>query len=289
MNRRLRSALVIAKRQALETLLSPGLYISLSAGLALGFYLVKSFAASVDSSGFNPRLSPVYDLLERALSGAFGTAFAGALFAEGPCLLAFIVAIVPVLAFLAIASVFRFGLEKNAGAVELLAYGPADGSSYLIATFIKDFAFGLASLAITALCLATAAALGGLATGAMFLAALPISAFLSAAVFAYGVFFSIISRNAASALSLFLAFLLVLLVILAGSLSVATGSARVLAAAAAAVAGWLSPFFYATLSLRAAEEGRLWGMLAGILLMVALSGTLLFASHFLCRRRGVRP
>jgi len=289
MNRRFRSALVIARRQALETLLSPGYYISLSAGLALGFYLVRSFAACVDSSGFNPRLGPFYDLADRALSGAFGAAFASSLFAEGPCLLAFMVAIVPVLAFLAIASVFRFGLEKNAGAVELLAYGPADGSSYLIAAFIKDLAFGLVSLAAAALLLAAAAGLGGLATGAMFLAALPISVFMAAAVFAFGVFFSIISRNAASALSLFLGTLLVLLLILAGSLSMATGSARVLATAAAAVAQWFSPFFYATLSFRAAEEGRALGVAAGLLAMAVLTATLLYAGHAIVRRRGVRP
>ena len=148
MKRRLRAALVIARRQAFETLLSPGLYVTLALGLLLGFFLVSGFAASIDSAGFNPTLNPVYDMLGRSLAGAFGSAFVEKLFAEGPFLFALLVSFFPVFLFLSISSVFRFGQEKNAGALELLAYGPADGTSYIVASFLKDIAFTAASLAL---------------------------------------------------------------------------------------------------------------------------------------------
>ena len=44
MRERLHAALVIARRQAFETLLSPGLYVTLAFGLVLGALLVTGFA-----------------------------------------------------------------------------------------------------------------------------------------------------------------------------------------------------------------------------------------------------
>jgi hypothetical protein len=60
MSARLHASAVIARRQAFETLLSPGLYVTLAAGLLMGFFLVSGFTASVDSAGFNPLLNPLY-------------------------------------------------------------------------------------------------------------------------------------------------------------------------------------------------------------------------------------
>ena len=90
MNRRFHAAVVIARRQAFETLLAPGLYVTLALGLLLGFFLVTGFAASVDTAGFNPTLHPLYDTLGRFLTGSFGLAFVQKLFAEGPFLLALV-------------------------------------------------------------------------------------------------------------------------------------------------------------------------------------------------------
>ncbi len=216
MKRRLHAALVIARRQAFETLLSPGLYVTLALGLLLGFFLVNGFAASIDSAGFNPTINPLYDLLGRSLAGAFGAAFVGKLFAEGPFLFALVVAFLPVFLFLAISSVFRFGQEKSAGAVELLAYGPADGTSYIIASFLKDIAFTAGSLALIAAFLWVGAALGNLVLGPLFLASLPVLFALSLAVFAYGILCSVLSANASSALAAFLGILLVFLLVTGG-------------------------------------------------------------------------
>jgi len=288
MNRRLHAALVIARRQAFETLLSPGLYVTLALGLLLGFFLVSGFAASIDSAGFNPTLNPLYDLLGRSLAGAFGSAFVGKLFAEGPFLFALVVSFLPVFLFLSISSVFRFGQEKTAGAVELLAYGPADGTSYIVASFLKDVAFTAASLLAIAGFLAAAAALGNLVLGPLFLSSLPVLFALALAVFAYGTICSVLSANASSALAAFLGILIVFLLVLAGSLSIASASVRTVASVAAAVLQWVSPFFYASLCLRAVQGGSATGVLGGIGLLLVLAAALLAVAHLAISRRGVR-
>jgi hypothetical protein len=288
MKRRLHAALVIARRQAFETLLSPGLYVTLALGLLLGFFLVSGFAASIDSAGFNPTLNPLYDMLGRSLAGAFGSAFVGKLFAEGPFLFALVIAFLPVFLFLSISSVFRFGQEKTAGAVELLAYGPADGTSYIVASFLKDVAFTAASLALIAGFLGAAAALGNLVLGPLFLASLPVLFALALAVFAYGILCSVLSANASSALATFIGILLVFLLVLAGSLSIASASVRTVASVAAAVLQWISPFFYASLCLKAVQGASVAGVMGGIGLLLVLAAVLLAAGHLAISRRGVR-
>jgi len=288
MKRRLHAALVIARRQAFETLLSPGLYVTLTLGLLLGFFLVSGFAASIDSAGFNPTLNPLYDMLGRSLAGIFGSAFVGKLFAEGPFLFALVVSFLPVFLFLSISSVFRFGQEKTAGAVELLAYGPADGTSYIVASFLKDVAFTAASLALIAAFLGTAAALGNLVLGPLFLASLPVLLALALAVFAYGILCSVLSTNASAALAAFIGILLVFLLVLAGSLSIASASVRTVASIAAALLQWISPFFYASLCLRAVQGGSVGGVLGGIGLLLVLAAALIAAGHLAISRRGVR-
>ncbi len=288
MKRRLHAALVIARRQAFETLLSPGLYVTLTLGLLLGFFLVSGFAASIDSAGFNPTLNPLYDALGRSLAGIFGSAFVGKLFAEGPFLFALVVSFLPVFLFLSISSVFRFGQEKTAGAVELLAYGPADGTSYIVASFLKDVAFTAASLLLIAAFLGAAAALGNLVLGPLFLTSLPVLFVLALAISAYGIICSVLSANASSALAAFLGILLVFLLVLAGSLSIASASVRTVASVAAAVLQWFSPFFYASLCFRAVQGGGAAGVLGGIGLLLALAAVLLAAAHLAISRRGVR-
>jgi hypothetical protein len=288
MKRRLHAAAVIARRQIFETLLSPGLYVTLALGLVLGFFLVNGFAVSIDSAGFNSTINPLYDMLGRSLTGAFGAAFAGKVFAEGPFLFALVAAFLPVFLFLAISSVFRFGQEKNAGAVELLAYGPADGTSYLIASFLKDIAFTAGSLALIALFLWVGATLGNLVLGPMFLTSLPVLFVLSLAVFAYGILCSVLSANASSALAAFLGILLVFLLVMAGSLAIAGAPMRTVTSIAAAVVQWFSPFFYGSLCLKAAQAGSAGGVLGGIGLLVVLTVVLLTAAHLTISRRGVR-
>jgi hypothetical protein len=285
---RLHAALVIARRQVWETLLSPGLYITLALGLLLGWFLVNGFAASVDSSGFNPSLNPLYDLINRFISAIFGAAFMEQLFSEGPFAFALMVSFLPAFLFLAIGSVFRFGQEKSAGVVELLAYGPADGTSYVAASFLKDACFSAAALLLIVLMSGVTAALGNLALGPLFFAAAAALFSITLAVFAYGALCSILSANASSALAAFLGIILAFGLVLAGTLSIASGSVRTAASVIALIVQWFSPFYYASLCLRAAQGGSALGFIGGIGLQLALAAALLAAGHFAIRSRGVR-
>ncbi len=289
MNERLNATGVIARRKILETLISPGFYIALTIGLLLGYFLVAGFVRSVDSSGFDYRLNPVYDLIGRSLEGAFGATFVAKLFAEGPFLFALYLSFLPVLVYLAVSSVFHFGLEKKVGALELLAYGPADGTSYFLASLIKDILVTALSLAALLVFLGAAAAINNLILGPAFLSSLALVFVLSVAVYAYGIFASALTNNSASAVALFLGVLLFFLIILMGSFTIVSGYVRTLSGVFAWVLQWLSPFFYWDLGLRAVEVGG-WGSFAGSIgLLLALSAVVLAASHFTLKAKGVRP
>jgi hypothetical protein len=286
MRERLRASFVIAKRQVQEGLLSPGLYVTLALGLVLGWFLVRSFASSIDSSGFNPTLNPVSDVCARLFAGAFGVAFVGKLFAEGPFLLALVVSFLPVFLYLCISLVFRFGQERSAGAVELLSYGPADGTSYLAAAFITNAAFAALALVVVTGFLALTAALGGMATGRMFLLSAPLLFFLCLSVFSFGILCSVLGMHPSSALAFFLGIMVTFFLVLAGAYS--TTDVRTVSSVAAAVLQWFSPLYYLSLSLQAAQGGHAAGFLAGAALLVVLAAVLLVLSHFAMRRRGVR-
>jgi hypothetical protein len=63
---------------------------------------------------------------------------------------------------------------------------------------------------------------------------------------------------------------------------------RTVTAVAAAVMQWISPFFYASLCIRAAQMGNAVGVMAGVGLLLVLAAILLTAAHLAIRHRGVR-
>lgn len=289
MSLRLHAAAVIVRRRLLESALGPGYYAVLTGGLVLAWLLVAGFVRAVDSSGFDYTLDPAYNLIGSALAGAFGTTFTAKLFAEGPFLFTLYAAFLPVLLYLAVSSVFRFGLEKKVGAVELLTYGPADAAAYLLAALVKDLLLTLVSLAALLLFLLAAAGLNNLVLGPAFFASLIILFFVAAAVYGYGILAASLTDNSASAVALFLGVILLFGGVMAGSFTVVQGYARDLAGVAAWAIQWLSPLFYWTLALRAAEVGN-WGTYAGAaLLLTLLAAALLWAGHLTMKLRGVRP
>jgi len=288
MSGRARAARVIAKRQVFEALVSPGLYIALVAGLFLGYALVSGFARAVDSSGFNPQLRPLYDIIGRGLEGAFGKTFVDALFAEGPLPFAFSVSFAPVFLYIAVSSVFKFGLEKNAGAVELVAYGPADGTSYLIASYVKDLLLSLFSILVLLAFMVAAAALYNYLAGPELFVAAVVAFFLSLALLAYGSLASMLTVNASSSLALFLGIIAFLLVVLFGSFAIVGEYVRTLSTVIARAVQWVSPFFYGNLSLRANAAGDPLGFVGGLALLAVLAVVILTASHFIISARGVR-
>jgi hypothetical protein len=284
MRQRMRAALVISRRQLLEAILSPGPWVSLVVGLALAHGTVTSFAGAIDSSGFNPELNPVTGVLARALGGAFGTTLVGKLFSEGPFILALLTAAVPVLGWLAISSVLRFGLEKNAGAVELLAYGPADGTAYCFASFLRDAVLATSSLLVILGFLGVEAVTGSMVLGPRFFTTLAAVWTAALALSGWGILCCVVTAGASSTLALFAGLALLFLVVLGGSFTISSAPVRAASVAAAWAVQWFSPFHYMVLALRA----RGVGLAGALLLQLVLTAALLAASHFVISRRGVR-
>lgn len=288
LSRRMHAAVVIARRQVTETLLSPGPYVALAAGMLIAFFLSTGFVNAIDSSGFDPRLSPVWSFAVRALAGGFGPTFLERLLSEGPFLAALVISCAPVLLYLCVASVFRFGQEKSAGAVELLVYGPADGTSYLLATFFKDAALSACTVVFLALYFLALSMLENLALGPMFYTALPVVCLLSVALCAYGVLCSVAAENGASAFALFTGIVAVFTVLQIGSSIVEGPGVRAAAETVSAVIQWFSPLYYASLCARSFDGGNILEFLAGLALLPVLACAALAAAHLLIRRKGVR-
>jgi ABC-type transport system involved in multi-copper enzyme maturation permease subunit len=288
MRERLHAMKVVARTQLTESLLSPGVYIALALGMGIGWLLCSGFVRSIDSSGFDPRLNGFWDFATRALSGAFGPVFVERLFSEGPFLAILIVSVAPILLFLAIGSVFRFGMEKATGAVELIAYGPADGTAYFLGSFIKDAVLCLGALTILTLYFLLLAAVQNLVIGPFFFAFLPVIFLLSLSLSAFGILCSTLVSHAAAALALFIALGLLFCAVMAGSLGSSVSAVRQAAQVASAAIQWISPLYYAAMCARGFGGGSGGGYAAGLALLALLCAVVLLASHFLIRRRGVR-
>ncbi len=288
MSGRMRAALVLCRRQVFESLVSPGFFVILSLCLAIGGILAVSFAASVDTSGFDPKLSPLYDFLWRMLAGTFGTSFFGKLFAEGPLAFSLAASFLPMLVYLSVSSVFRFGHEKSAGAVELIVYGPADGTTYVLAAFLKDIALCLLSLAALTTAIVAAGVFVHVVPGRLFATVLVVLPLACLSVFAYGALCSILASNATSALALFIGIQLLFVLLLTGSFAMVSEPVRSVSSVAAALLQWISPLFYSSLCFRAAEAAQAAGFAGGCALLLLLSAALLFIGHLAIRETGVR-
>lgn len=288
MRYRAHAAKIIAKQQVFEALISPGYYLALTAGLLIGYAVVRSFVAAVDSSGFNPALNPLSDLVNRSLGGAFGETFVEKLFAEGPFLLALAASFLPVFLFLAVTSVFKIGLEKAAGAIELITYGPADGTSYLIASLARDIALTVLTLTVLLVHLALTAAIHNLALGPAFLVAGAVVLLVAIAIHAYGLLASVVAASGSSALALFLGIMILFLAVLMGSLAITSDYVRTLSTVFSWGLQWVSPFFYGSLCLQGLFAGRPLVVAGGLALLALLAGVILAASQLVIRVRGVR-
>ena len=288
MNEKRHAISVIASRRLYETLISPGYYIALSVGLALTAFLVTGFAASIDTSGFDYRLNPIYDLLGRTLEGGFGASFFDRLFSEGPLVLALYIGILPVFLYLSLSTIFRFTVERSVGAVELVVYGPADGTSYFLASYVKDLVLGAAGVAVLMLFLLLAAAANNLYLGPMLMQSLAIILPLAAAGFAYAILAAVTTDNAAASIALFAAVGILFLLLLAGRFMIVEGYARNLANVLGWILQWASPLFYWGLGLRSVGFGNPGMFLLCILLLLALSAALLTAASRILNARGVR-
>ena len=288
MRERLHATAVIARTQARELLLSPGPYAALAAGLAIGWVLCSGFARAIDSSGFDPRLDAVWDIVTRGFSGAFGPVFVERMLAEGPFLLILTASATPLLLLLLVGTVVRLGMDKASGALELIVCGPADGTSCFLGSFLKDALLSAAGLTLIVLYCVVLAAARNLAVGPMAVAAVPVLFLVALSMSGIGILCSILLSNAAGALALFAAVCVLFLGTLAGSLGASVSSFRASAEAASTVIQWFSPFYYVRLCAQGYGGGNSLEYGGGLALLAVLTATVLAAGHFILRRRGVR-
>ena len=288
MSERIHATGVIARRRLFESLIGPGYYIVLSISLLVAYLLISGFRTIVDTSGLNYALHPIYDLVGRTLEGGLGRPFLGRLFSEGPFVLTLYVAVLPVFLYLALTSIFRFCVERSVGAVELVVYGPADGTAYFLAGFIKDLVLGVAAVALVLLFFALAAVSGNLYLGPAVARSVLLVIPLMTAGFAYAVLAAVLTDNVAASITVFLAVNLLFGLIMTGTFLMVEGYARNLATVLGWLLQWVSPFYYWTLGLTAAgsANGGLFVLALGLLLILTVA--LLYASHRILTARGVR-
>lgn len=289
MNYRANAAIAIGRRRLFESLIHPGFYVAVALGFAIAYAFVSGFVHSIDSSGFDYTLDPLYNFTGGALSGAFGAAFVSRVFSGGPFLFSVHIAFLPVLLYLAMTSVYRFGTEKSSGAIELLCYGPSDGTAYFLASLLKDAVLTFLALLAFLVFFFIAGLADNLAVTGPFLVSLLVLFVAALCMYAYGVLVSVLTDGANTALALFVAGFVVFLVSLIGSQAIVSGYAQSLSTVAAWIIKWFSPFFYWSLSMKAQTNGEIGLFFVGLIGQLVLAAAVLLGSHFIVKSRGVRP
>lgn len=288
MNYRLNAVKAISRRKIFETFITPGFYIALSVSLLLGYFLINGFINSIDSSGLNYGLNPVYELIAKSLSGAFGDTFVIKLFSEGPFLFALYVAYIPFLLYLTISSVFKFGFEKKVGAIELLVYGPSDGTSYFLASLVKDIVFTFVFLGAVLIFFWITAIVNNLVLGPEFFYSCIVILFLSLTFFSYGIISSVVTDSAVSGIALFLGISIFFVILQMGSFAIISGYVTNLSNVLAWIVKWVSPLFYWHLALSSIGYGNGGVFVVNLFLLLLLSIVILVISHLVLKARGVR-
>jgi hypothetical protein len=286
MNSRLHTLFVLTRKKIIETMISPVFPIICTVGLVLGYLTVTGFIGSIDSDGINPALNPAFELVLKFMSGVFGESFLHKLFSEGPSAFALIIAYIPVLLYLSISAVFKFGLEKNAGALELVIYGPVSTTMYFIAGFLRNLIFSLGYLAVCAIILLLYSLLTNTVAGFMFFTVFILLFFLSLAVYAYSAFSSVIPSNGLASLPIFLSITIFFIVLQLGTLTVGSGYVLDIWSAASWVFQWISPFFYFSLGFTSLDYNNVLLLLLSLFLLTVLTSALLTMSHMIARQKG---
>ncbi|MBN2440331.1 MAG: hypothetical protein JXJ04_03270 [Spirochaetales bacterium] len=289
MKTRLHAAKTISKRMLLEMFIHPWFYIFLTAGLLSGLSVILMFLESIGSSGVTEViLGKLHNPYIELLLTSFGPTFLVKLFREGPFFFALCYSCFPVFMYLSMSAAFKFGYEKNVGALELIVYGPADGTSYVMATLLKNIIASLIYLGILFLFFALAALLNNLVLGSTFFFAFFLIFFFVIALYCFAVFSSAISDGPASALAISIIFYIIFFSLQIGAFQIVQQDLRYYSSIISNILQWISPVYYWYKGMEAIEYGNIGGYFINLLFLVLLSSLLLTASHFILKKRGVR-
>ena len=285
---RFRAVGVLGLRRVTEHFLAPATWVLAAFGLVLAFLLVGAFVKSVDSSGFDFSLRPFSEILYGIIGSAFGVTFVRQLFGDGPFALASFAACAPVLLYLCLASIQRFGYERRFGVVDLVAAGPADVPAYLFSLGAADLIVLAAYLAVTGLFLAASAVVWNLVAGLTLVMYLLGLLFFAASLLGLALLVASLLRQPASAVALFLVIAAALALAEIASFAAAGGTPGSLAIAASWVLRWLSPFYYADMARMAVRSGETLQFFIALLAQAILCGALLGGAYAAARSRGTR-
>ena len=191
--------------------------------------------------------------------------------------------------YLLVTSVFRSGFEKSVGAVELVSFGPADGTSHALAALVRDVALTAVALTFIAAFLWISSLVHNTVLGPSFFPYLILLFLMSIALYCYGLLASAAADGAAGALVLFATALLLFAVIHSASFAIIEGYVASLTSVFAWVVQWFSPRFYFALGVDAADYGNVLLYLATLGLLLLLAAAIFATTHLTLRIRGVRP
>lgn len=288
MKTRLHAAKIISGRMLFETFIYPWFYIFLVLSLLSGLSVIWMFLESIGSSGVIKlslrKLNNPY--IELLLFG-FGSTFLKKLFREGPFFFALCYSCCPVFLYLSMSTAFKFGFEKNIGALELIAYGPADGTSCFLALLIRNIIATLLAITTLFLFFLLCALLNNLALGFTFFYAMLFLFFFFIAMYSYVVFASALSNSAASALAISIFIFIIFFSLQIGTCQIVQQDVRYFFSMISITVQWISPVFYWTKGMEAIEYGNILWYVLHLLFMLLLSCGLLLLSHFVLKKKGV--
>ena len=289
MKARIHAAKTISKRMLFELFIHPWFYIFLAAGLLSGLSAILMFLQSIGPSGVTQvDVGGLYNPYIGFLLNSFGPVFLEKLFRQGPFFFALCYSCYPMVIYLSMSTAFKFGYEKNVGALELIVYGPADGTSYLIASLIKNMLASMIFLIILFLFFALGALLNNLVLGSTFFFAFFLLFFFLTALYCYAIFSSSISNGPASACAISILFYIVFLSLQIGIFQIIQKDVRYYSHIISRILQWISPVYYWYKGMESVEYANSTGYFLNLLFLVLLSSVLLLASHFILKKNGVQ-
>lgn len=289
MKQRIQAAKTISVRMLFEMFIHPWFYIFLTLALFSGFTTIFMFLQSIGSSGvIHVNLKELNNPYITILLQSFGSTFLENIFREGPFFFALCYSISPVFLYLSMSSAFKFGYEKNIGAIELISYGPADGTSCFIAYLFKNIFTTFIVFVLLYLFFGLTALLTNLAFGYTFFYAFFLLFFFLIAMYCYVIFSSVISDGPGSAVSFTIIIYIVFFSLQIGTFQILQKDVRQLSMLVSVVLQWISPVFYWYKGMESVEYGNITGYFLNLLFLLILSFLLLTASHFILKKRGVQ-
>jgi ABC-type multidrug transport system ATPase subunit/ABC-type transport system involved in multi-copper enzyme maturation permease subunit len=270
--RRWRTVWVIARRDLLSMLYSPGAYLVVALGMLATLPVIAGYLDAVERN----------HLL--ILADAFT--------------LPFFVAATLAMLFLALASVATIARERDQGTLEVLFYGPVDAPAYVLAKHLAHLLVYLPIGVGLAVLMLAYAGMTGLRLPQAFVLELVLSVFTAAAVAAFGVCLSTLARGVRAGIGL-LGALTVLFLAIRGASELLSGLTmtntagplllvRNVVLALDVAAGYVSPFSLFQRGVDALVRQDLGAYGLAIVLSCLECVVLLAVSVRLLARRGVR-